>query len=377
MRPRIIQLLCTAALLALVGLAIAQDGPIRNSGPTVARPKKADSAAPGAEPELPPIPSRVRRTPEQPGDATTFHSEVQLVTVDVAVLDGNGNFVPGIPGGNFRLLEDNVPQKISKVELGEAPMTIAMVIEFSNKFQQYWGPVWYQTLQLAWGFADALKPEDYLAIVAYDMKTEMLTDFTTDKTQVHEALSRLNTPAWSEANMFDALADTADRMSGIEGRKAIVLISTGIDTFSKLNYDKTRKILQGAGVPVYAVGLMQALRERVEMFGGMGDIQRLDFLQADNTLRTFAKETGGAAFFPRFEGEFPTIFRSIEQGLRNQYVVTYTPSNAAHDGTVRKIKVDLVNPATNQPLVMKDQNGKAVKYTVVAKSGYKAPNAVE
>ena len=166
-------------------------------------------------------------------------------------------------------------------------------------------------------------------------------------------------------------------MSGIEGRKAILLIASGIDTFSKITFDQCRKSLQQSGVPIYAIGLMQTLRELIDARGGMGSIQRMDFLQADNEMRTFAKETGGAAFFPRFQGEYPGIFGQIHQALRNQYVITYSPSNKAHDGTFRKIKIELVNPATNEPLPVKDEKGKPIKYQIVAKAGYKAPREVE
>jgi len=109
----------------------------------------------------------------------------------------------------------------------------------------------------------------------------------------------------------------------------------------------------------------------------MGPIARLDFLQADNQLRTFAKETGGQAFLPRFYGEFPSIFRAIHEALRNQYSFTYSPTNQARDGKYRKIKVELVNPATNEPLRIVDEKGKPMKYSVVAKSGYTAPREVE
>ena len=109
----------------------------------------------------------------------------------------------------------------------------------------------------------------------------------------------------------------------------------------------------------------------------MGPIARLDFLQADNQMRTFAKETGGQAFFPRFHGEFPCIFGAISQSLRNQYVLGYQPANKAHDGKFRKIKVELVNPATNEPLRVTDEKGKPIKYQIVAKTGYKAPREVE
>ena len=378
MRPSRTLIICGAALFAAAGLSTAQEqGPARDPSTTVAKPKKADADKNAGESDLPPIPSRLKKDKVDVGNLPSFKSNVDIVTVDVAVVDNKGHFIPGIPPGNFRVLEDNVPQQIRGVNMGEAPMTVAMVIEFSNLFQKYWGPAWYQTLQLAWGFASTLKPEDYVAVVAYDMRTEILADFTTDRSKVQEALGRLQIAAFSESNLFDAITDTADRMSAIEGRKAIVLIASGIDTFSKMTFDQCRKSLQQSGVPIYAIGLMQTLRELMDARGGMGSMQRMDFLQADNEMRTFAKETGGASFFPRFQGEYPSIFGEIHQALRNQYVITYSSSNKAHDGTFRKIKIELVNPATNEPLPVKDEKGKPIKYQIVAKVGYKAPREVE
>jgi VWFA-related protein len=372
--------LCAVALFVLTGIMIGQQqGPIGSSGSTVARPRKAPDPEKKEEPaEQPKIPSQYKRDPQQKqAPVATFSTDVDIVTLDVAVMDNKGHFIPGIPPGNFRVLEDGVPQQIKAVTVGEAPMTVAMVVEFSNRFQPLYGHTWFQTLQLVWGFASTLKPEDYIAIVAYDIRPEILSDFTTDRSKTQEALRRLSIPAFSEANLFDALTDTADRMSGIEGRKAIVLIASGVDTFSKLTYDQTRKKIQEAGVPIYAIGLMQFLREYLDARGYMGPISRMDFLQADNQMRTFAKETGGQAYFPRFEGEYGQIFGAIHEALRNQYVLTYSPSNKAHDGTYRKVKVELVNPATNEPLAVKDEKGKPVKYSIVTKSGYKAPRPVE
>jgi VWFA-related protein len=367
-------------LAVLAGLLFAQEqGPNREPGATVARPRKPDTGNTTNEPDQPKIPSRLSKKNEAP-DTTglaNFKSDVDIVTVDTAVLDNKGRFIPGIPAGNFRVLEDNVPQPVKSVSLGEAPMTVALVVEFSNRFQQFWSETWYQTLSASFGFIQSLKPDDYLAVVAYDIRPEILTDFTTDRRKVQEAMQRLNIPAFSEANLYDALTDTADRMSGIEGRKAIVVVTSGIDTFSKLNYGEARKKLQQSGVPVYPIGMMQALRIMAESYGALGPIQNLDFLQADNALRTFATETGGIAFFPRFYGEFPAIFQNINQALRNQYTLTYEPTNKAHDGTYRKIKVQLVNPATNEPLRVTDEKGKPIKYQIIAKSGYKAPREVE
>jgi VWFA-related protein len=369
---------CIPLLIAALALE-GQEGPINPGSQTVGKKKKSadDSTAP-AESEQPKIPSQYnKKNAETALEGPSFHVESNVVTVDVAVLDNKGRFIPKIPKGNFRIMEDGVPQKITNFSMGEAPITIAMVIEFSNLFQSYYGSGWFQTLQASYGFVQMLKPEDYVAVVAYDIKPEILSDFTADRSKTQEALSRLRIAAFHEANLFDAVTDTANRMQAIEGRKAILLISSGIDTFSKQTFDQCRKKLQEYGVPVYVFGLLQTLRELADARGGMGPIARLDFLQADNEMRTFAKETGGMAFFPRFYGEFPGIFNEIMQSMRNQYSLGYQPTNQARDGKFRKLKIDLINPSTNEPLKVTDEKGKPIKYQILAKAGYTAPRTVE
>ena len=374
--------LLLAATLAVGGFMFAQQGPRKETGDTVARPraKTAEGAktAP-AEAEQPKIPSRLKKAAEaaEPEAGPTFTSDALTVNVDVAVLDNRGRFIPGIPPGNFRILEDGVPQKLTGFSTGESPMTIAMVIEFSARYQQYWSWGWQETLQACYGFLETLKPEDSVAVVAFDLRPEILSDFSTNRQDTYEAMARLRIPGFSESNMFDALVDVADRMSAIEGRKAIFYIGTGMDTFSRLNYDEARRKLQTAGVPVYALGTLQALREWYDARGAMGSIARLDFLQADNMLRTFARETGGQAWFPRFFGEYPGIFAQLAQALRNTYTLAYSPTNTARDGKFRKIKVDLINPQTGEPLRITDEKGKNIKYQIIAKNGYQAPRAVE
>ena len=375
---RVILLVLASALSA--SLVMVAQGPKSGGSETVARPKKGTSTSPNtpAEPtDQSKIPSQYKKNKELPEGVATYTTDAVTVTVDVSVLDDKGHFIPNIPNGNFRLLEDNVPQKITTVSKGEAPLTIALVIEFSGRFQQVYSEPWYQTLQAAYGFVQTLKPEDYVAIVAYDLRPEILSDFSTDRAEAQDGLSRLRFPGFSEANLFDALTDTAQRMQDIEGRKAILVISSGIDTFSKQNYGEARKALQNAGVPIYAIGLMQAYRDIMYSYGALSDSANMDFLQADNQLRTFTKETGGMAFFPRFYGQFPEIYRNISEVLRSQYVLTYTPSNTARDGKFRKIKVELVNPENNQPLSIKDEKNKTVKFEVLAKPGYTAPKQVE
>lgn len=369
-------MLTLALLLAGIHfpVASAQQGPQSQPSETVAKPKKKD--APAETTDEPKIPTEYKKDKEAPEGLPTFRSDVTTVQLEVAVLDNKGHFIPNIPRDKFRVLEDNIPQQLTNFNTNaDAPMTIAMVIEFNNLFQRYWSEGWYETLMASYGFVQTLKPVDYVAVVAFDLKSEILCDFTTDQMKIQEAMQRLRIPGFSESNMYDAVADTAQRMSNIEGRKAILLIATGRDTFSKLTFDKARKIIQEAGVPIYAISLLQALRIIMDQY--MGSLQRMDFLQADNVMNTFARETGGQAYFPRFLGEYPSIYQSISQALRNQYSLAYHPSNQAKDGKYRKLKVELVNPANGEALKIVDEKHKPIKYSVIAKAGYTAPREVE
>jgi VWFA-related protein len=368
--------LALTGLLALpffIPAISAQDptpAPSQN-GETVAKPKKKPDEPP--PPDQQSIPSEFKKAKEPSGDNPTYRSTATTVTVDVSVLDDHNHFIPRIPQANFRVLEDGVPKEISQFGQGEAPMTICMVIEFSGRFQAYWSRGWYETRQASYGFLQTLKPDDAIAVVAYDLRPTILSDFSTDKRGAEEAMSRLTIPGFSESNVFDALTDMASRMEAIEGRKAILLLGTGLDTFSKITFDKARKSLQESGVPIYTISTLQIARMMAESRGAMD----MDFLQADNEMRTFSKETGGLSFFPRFPGEYPDIFRQIENALRDQYSLAYHPTNVAKDGKFRRIKVELVQTNSTEPLRMVNEKGKPFKYQVIAKAGYKAPREVE
>ena len=137
-----------------------------------------------------------------------------------------------------------------------------------------------------------------------------------------------------------------------------------------------KKVKNSKDVTIYAVSIGRALREMLDARGYVGSIQNLDFLQADNQMNTFARMTGGQAFFPRFEGELPEIFHSIGNSIRNEYSLGYRPTNTKMDGSYRKLKVELVAP-DGGPLKVKDQHGKDVKINLVAREGYTAKHVVE
>jgi len=377
-------------VIGLFGLAFATfPSPAENSqNSTQSQQPQVPAEAGGPQGDLGPIavPKKkpedekpVERAPKvkNPEEIGTFSLKVDvpLVNLPVNVITNNGQFIPGLRQENFKILEDGVPQRIDTfAQQNDKPITAVMLIEFASNYYAFM----YDALNAAYSFTGQLKKEDWIAVVSYDMKSHMLVDFTQDKNQVMGALNQLRIPGFSETNMFDALYDTVDRLEGVEGQKYIILICNGIDTFSKLNYDKVLKKLQGTkNITIFCVGTGQALRLWMESHGYMGPIANLDFLQADNQLRTFAKMTGGRAYFPRFTAEFPEDFADIAADIRNQYVISYRPTNSKQDGSWRKVKVELVDAQNGQPLIVQDQHRKKLKYEVIARDGYRAKNEVE
>ena len=345
--------------------AVPQSGPSRGVGETVVVPRQRPT-----RPPAPPVQKKEEKI--NPDQAPLFRTEVELVTISVVVQDRNGNFLPDLKKEHFRILEDGVEQKIQRIETSEAAMTVAMVIEFSNKYWEFL----YQTLEASYGFVQSLRPEDWVAVIAFDIRSEILQDFTRNKAAAFDALNLLRIPAFSEINLFDALSDTLSRMQDIDGKKAIVVIASGEDTFSKMRYDQLLKKVQSSDTPVYAIGTGQAVREWYDARGYMGSSSQIGFLQADNQLRSFARMSGGRAYFPRFEGQFREIYADISAALRNEYSISYSPTNVAKDGKFRKIKVDVLAP-DGKPLKIVDQKGKEIKYEIRAREGYNAPRAVE
>lgn len=343
------------------------NGPVQDNGPIVLKKKK------DTEPEPPP-PAEDQPKVNTPKELQnyTLRVDVPVVTVDVSVqLDKTRQFVPGLKTGNFRILEDGVPQHITEIKQTTAPITAVMLLEFAAN---NWAFI-QDMRQSSYVFFRSLKPEDYIAVITYDLRTHILTDFTRDKQLTAQALQSLTIPGFSDTNEFDALAETLDRISRIDGRKYVILISNGRDTFSKITLDTMlKKVRNTQNVAIYCIstgGLARTLSDP-----GMGPIARMDYLQADNQLKTFAAMTGGRAYFPRFQGELPDIFGEINASIRNQYLITYRPSNTAQDGSYRKIKVELVDNE-GQPLTMVDEKNKKLKYTISARDGYRARMPVE
>jgi VWFA-related protein len=345
-------------------------GPDQSSSPVILKKKPAT----GDQEPPPPAPEQEQIKNPKGLENYSIRVDVPVVTVDVSVqLQKTGQFVPGLHAGNFRVTEDGVEQKITDVRMQQKPITAVLLLEFAANSWAF-----IQDMQQgSYVFFKQLRPEDYIAVVTYDLRTHILTDFTKDKTITADALRSLTIPGFSDTNEFDALYETLDRLTRIDGRKYIILISSGRDTFSKLTLDKIlKKVKETPNVTIYTVSTGGMARELADARGRMGGMARMDYLQADNQMRTFSSLTGGQSYFPIFQGALPEVFNSINASIRNQYVLTYHPTNTAQDGTYRKIKVELVD-REGQPLKMVDEKNKQVKYSVISRDGYRSRMPVE
>jgi Ca-activated chloride channel family protein len=327
-----------------------------------------------------------------------------LVNVDAVVYQKKGGqIVTGLKKGNFAIFVDGVQQQITNFSTPEAPITIVMVIEYS-KWTEIFGlygsggmePGTFEVIRPAAMFLSQFikPPDDYASVVAFDIRPTPLTDFTNNPARINQVINLLlrNSPAFRENNLFDALKfvlvggrgdsvvleDSKSEKSDYAGlvsiqgrRRAVILIASGWDTFSKINYGQARKILQNAGIPIYIIGTAGLFKakygDRLGATGGIdGSPGRMDFLQAENELKTFSAETGGAYYPYTFEGEIPSILQNINAMLRSQYSLGFKPPDV-RDGKSHKIvvKVDVDGDGTYDDK----------QYTVQAREYYNAPRA--
>jgi VWFA-related protein len=334
--------------------------------------RPSDTPKPGDQQD--PLPPDLQ--PTKPQDIEKVTISTQIVNVDAVVYHKkSGQIVTNLKKPNFAIFADGEQQEITNFSTPEAPITVAMVVEYS-KLSEYFGyastrgyePGSYEVIRpTAMFLSQFIKPpDDYVSVVAFDIRPTPLTDFTNDPGRLQAVISLLlrNSPAFRETNLFDALkfvlvggrgdavvleeseSDKAeyDGLVSVQGRRrAVVLVASGIDTFSKINYGDARKVLQNSGIPVYIIGTAGMYKKLyADQLGPtdslLGTPGRMSWLQADNTLQTFAKETGGAYFPVTFEGELPKVLNNINALLRSQYSLAFNPGDV-RDGKQHKLQV--------------------------------------
>ena len=337
--------------------------------------------------------------------------ETNVVNIDAVVFNKKtGQIITGLTRDNFAVFENGVRKDISSFNTPEAPITVSLVLEYSKWTEvfgsangRYFEPGAYEAIRPVAQFITRFirPPDDYASVITFDMRPTPITDFTNDPGRINQTINLLlrNRPAFRENNLHDALAfaliggrgdsvvlensehEKADYGGMVDvraKRKAIILVASGIDTFSKLNYSEIRKIIQEAGVPIYIISTGNLFYKRYEHLlpatdGLAGQPGRMTFLQAKNVLNTFAKESGGMHFEMTFEGEIPGYLNTINGLLRSQYNLAYDLEQKHEPGKRYKLEVkvdvdgdgvydDKQYTVQHRPFVYTTKEGE-VKYT--------------
>src|SRR5215813_7896378 len=340
-------LLILIAVLLITGITVAQ-GPKKDIGKNV---------------PLPPAPPSSKGTKPDDLPQTALSIDVDVVNFDVVVTDQSGNPISGLEKKHFRVFDDDVEQNVTNFSPADAPLTIVVLAEFSDTFGYYFDDV----VGPAAGFINSLRKDDWAALIAFDIRPEILTDFTKYNAESFDVLRRIRIPAYRETCLYDAVYDTLQRLYRVDGKKAIFLMSTGLDTnISKHTYGEALKKAETSDTMIYSVSMGQFARLYFE--SRLSNLDQITFLQADNVMRSFAEATGGAAWFPRFQGEYPSIYQAVSANLRNQYSIGFVPKVRKTDGKFHKLRVEVPNLDVNH-------DGKPDKLKVRHKKGYYAPKS--
>ncbi|MCO6511513.1 MAG: VWA domain-containing protein [Aridibacter famidurans] len=312
-----------------------------------------------------------------PLDDDPLEIEVDLVNVNTVVYNKKtGAIITGLKRENFAVFEDGVKQEITNFAEPEAPITVTLVVEYS-KWSEVFG--YYGSSGQEYGHLEVIRPvasfvsrfikppNDYASVVAFDMRPTPITDFTNDPTRLQATINLLfrNRPAFRENNLYDAikfalvggkadavvLENSEQRKIEYGGmvdvkapRRAIILVASGIDTFSRINFDEARDVVRTAGIPLYIIStgnmFFKMYEHRLPTLDGLDGMPgRSSFIVAKSQMNTFAKDSGGRHFEMTFPGEIPSILESIDALMRHQYSIAYDLGEKRPPGKKYKLEV--------------------------------------
>lgn len=293
--------------------------------------------------------------------AQTIHVDVNRVNVGVIVTDSKGNFVEGLRREDFQILDNEKPQPVTDFASIDAPGQILLLLEAA--------PAVYLLrdfhLLVAEALLNGLSREDRVAIVAYNDAPAPLLDFTTDERAAQAALDQAQfNLGYGNLNLARSLNAVLDWLVPVQGKKTIVLLSTGVDTSSS---DEMRSLLgrlQTGDVRVLSISLLGPLRN-----GKQGSKQQIqmtneEIRKADAWLKTLSEITGGRVFFPENVKAFQEAYREIAEIARHEYSLAFVPPVA--DGAAHTIEIKVNRPSP-------DRQNTPLGFAVEHRRAYVAP----
>ena len=300
-----------------------------------------------------------------------YDRKTRMVTLRLLVQDSNGYFIPDVHRENFAVYENGIRQQNATVEIEHAAVCAGVLVEYGGHYHAL-NEALAATVSTAVGqFADEIGSEDNVAVWKYGDRVEEISGFTRGKDALHLAAASLRTaPPFSELNFYDALIGTLPRLHEQSGRRALLLFSSGIDTFSKASYADTLRAASRSDVPIYVLNIGPMTRSDASVYGLNGPYTRLDWKGAQQKLSQIAQASGGRMYSPGSSLDLAALYDDLMENLRVRYVITYKSTAHPDEHGPRIVRVELVDPSSGGPVRIVDADGKRVQPKVLIEGRY-------
>lgn len=314
----------------------------------------------GAPPPPPVLKPKPTPTPDpttaeiNPGDI--LYSNAELVTLHVRVIDRNNRPINNVQQSEFKIYEDGVVQPIFSFTREEVPVMYGLAVDTSGSLR----PAFLQVIEAAKAIINSNKrgDETFLERFISSDKIETVQDFTSNKDSLMDGLDTLYIEGGQTAvidGVYLAAEHVAEYRKGGDDdrrRRALIVVTDGEDRASYYNEAQLFQRLREEDVQIFVIGFVNELEAE------KGFIRKSPREKAVNLLNKLASETGGRAYFPQSVSELPEIANGIVRDLRTQYVISYDPTNKAHDGTYRAIKVSVAQPSGSDKRIALTRSGR-------------------
>jgi len=261
----------------------------------------------------------------------TFRSDTRLVPLYATVVNSKGQLVTDLPRSAFKVMENNVEQPIKAFLREDVPVSLGLIVDNSGSMRDRRSKVEAATIAMV----KASNPKDQVFIVNFNDQAFEDVPFTSDIKKMEEGLARIDSLGGTA--FYDAIDLSLDNVAkGKQDKRVLMLITDGNDNASSTTLEKLLAKTGRANVVIHIIGLLSTEEPR-------------EAKKAQRSLKSIAESTGGLCFFPKDLEEVEKLALQVAHDIRNQYVITYSPLNAALDGSYRTIKVTAKGP--NNPVV--------------------------
>ncbi len=297
-----------------------------------------------------------------------FDRATGVVTMKLLVQDPNGYFIPNLRADNFVVYENGVRQQLASASVERAPAAIGLLLESASPMRGLGEALQPDISDAAHQLIRTIEANDDVTAWKYNDRVDKLGDSTGGREMLDMAVLSLDKPGPPVANVYDALLYALPQIAQKHRRKALVLISDGIDSNSKASYSSVVAATEHLGVPIYAISMAGVAKQYMEAHPDAEPMVKIDWSKVEKDLQGIVQASGGRVYVPSEPMNLSSIYEDLLDNLKTRYVLTYRSS--ASGDSPRTVRVDLVNPRTGGPVKIVDKAGRPIRAVVIAQESY-------